>query len=120
MLAYAPNPTHKPEWTDAGPPSFRSDKSSCPADLTVIQCRELLEASIPEDPGDPRSRRYAARRSDLGVELFAAQAHSPAGQEPIEFHGYPVPTAPAKVLRGLRDRGDIVPAEYRRLVRGLS
>lgn len=59
------------------------------------------------------------RRSDLGVELFAAQAHSPAGLEPTEFHGYPVPTAPARVLRELRDRRDLVPAEYRRLIRGL-
>jgi len=80
----------------------------------------LLQKSVPENPGDPRSRRYAVRRSDFGFELFAAQVHSPAGQEPLEFHGYPVPTAPARVLRALRDRGDLVASEYNRLIRGLS
>lgn len=117
---YAPNPTHKREWTGVGPPARRSDKSPCPSDITAIECHELLQIAIPEDPADPRSRRYAVRRSDIGAELFAALAHSPAGLEPIEFHGYPVPTAPAKVLRKLRDRGDLLPPEYRRLIRGLS
>ena len=97
-----------------------SDKSPCPTDMTVVERQDLLAASVPENPGDPRSRRYAVRRSDLGLELFAAQAHSPLGQEPIEFHGYPVPTAPARVLRELRDRGDLLVAEYRRLIKGLT
>ena len=117
---YAPNRAHKRDWTEAGSPAARSDKSPCPSDITAVECHDLLQGSIPEDPADPRSRRYAVRRSDLGVELFAAQAHSAAGLEPIEFHGYPVPTAPAKVLRKLRDRGDLVSSEYRRLIRGLS
>lgn len=117
---YAPNRAHKREWTDAGPPAFRSDKSPRPPEITAIECAELLQTSIPEDPVDPRSRRYAVRRSDHGAELFAAQAHSPAGQDPVEFHGYPVPTAPAKVLRQLRDRGDLLAPEYRQLIRGLS
>lgn len=120
MLTYAPNPTHKREWTEVGPPAPRSDKSPCPSDIAAVECHELLQGSVPEDPADPRSRRYAVRRSDLGAELFAAQAHSPAGLEPIEFHGYPVSTAPAKVLRKLRDRGDLLSPEYRRLIRGLS
>lgn len=117
---YAPNPVHKREWTEVGPPAPRSDKSPCPSDITAVQCHGLLQISIPEDPTDPRSRRYAVRRSDLGAELFAAQAHSPAGHDPIEFHGYPVPTASAKILRQLRDRGDLLQPEYRRLIRGLS
>lgn len=57
---------------------------------------------------------------DVGIEIFAAQAHSPAGQEPIELHGYPIAAAPAKVLRVFRDRGEVSEAEYRRLLRGLS
>jgi hypothetical protein len=120
VLAYAPNPTHKREWTEAGPPKLRSDKTPCPTDITVVECRALLQASVPEDPDDPRSRRYAARRSESGLELFAAQAHSPTGPEPIEFHGYPVPSAPTKVLRVLRDRGDLAGPEYTRLTKALS
>lgn len=119
MCVYGPNPAHKQEWTNAGPPAPRSDKSPCPRDITAIECEELLRSAVPEEADDLRSRRYAARRTDDGVELFAAQAHSPAGQEPIEFHGYPVSTAPAKVLRSLRDRGDLLAPEYRRLVKGL-
>lgn len=120
VLTYAPNPAYKPRWTDLGPPMPWSDKTPCPTDMTVVERQDLLAASIPETPGDPRSRRYAVRRSDRGPELFAAQAHSPLGQEPIEFHGYPVPTAPARVLRALRDRGDLLLAEYRRLIKGLT
>jgi hypothetical protein len=119
-MRYAPNVVHKRQWTEAGPPSPRSDKSPCPSDLTTAECNALLQRSVPEDPTDARARRYAVRRSDVGVELFAAQVHSPAGQEPIELHGYPVPTAPAQVLRELRDRGELLEPEYRRLVRGLS
>lgn len=119
-MRYAPNPVHKTVWTEAGSPSPWSDKTPCPADLTSGDCAELLMGSVPEDPGDPRSRRYAVRRAEVGVEIFAAQVHSPAGQEPIELHGYPVATAPAKVLRKLRDSGDLSEAEYRRFVRGLS
>jgi hypothetical protein len=120
MPLYAPNPVHKREWTEVGPPAPRSDKSPCPNDITAVECHALLRGSIPEDPNDPRSRRFAVRRSDGGAELFAGQAHSPAGQEPIEFHGYPVATAPAKVLRQLRNRGDLLLPEYRRFIRGLS
>ena len=68
----------------ARPPSARQSAMRC------------LGSPVPEHAGDARSRRYAVRRTDLGPELFAAQAHSPAGQEPIEFHGYPVATAPAR------------------------
>lgn len=120
LVRYAPNPVHKPEWTELGPPVRRSDKSPCPTDVTSLECQALLDSAIAEDAADPRSRRYAVRRAEGGVELFAAQAHSPAGREPVEFHGYPVVTAPARVLRALRDRGDLLQAEYRRFVRGLS
>lgn len=120
MATYAPNPVHKREWTEVGPPAPRSDKSPCPTEITAVECRALLQESIPEDPNDPRSRRFAVRRSDDGAELFAGQAHSPTGRKPIEFHGYPVPTAPAMILRQLRDRGDLLQQEYRRFIRGLS
>lgn len=119
-MRYAPSVVHKREWTEAGPPLPRSDKTPCPSDITGVECNALLQSSVPEECSEPRARRYAVRRSERGVELFAAQVHSPAGQEPAEFHGYPVPTAPARVLRALRDRGDLLPPEYRRLVRGLS
>lgn len=120
MLRYVPNKVHKREWTEAEPPAPRSDKTPCPSDITAVECHDLLQDAVAEDPSDPRSRRYAVRRSDVGVELFAAQAHSPAGLDPIEFHGYPVPSAPARILRALRDRGDLVTSEYRRLIRGLG
>ena len=120
MRSYVPNPVHKREWTEVGPPAPRSDKTPCPSEITAIECRALLANSIAELPSDPRSRRYVVRRSDLGAELFAAQAHSPAGQEPVEFHGYPVPAAPARILRQLRDRGDLLQPEYRRFIRSLS
>lgn len=119
-MRYAPNIVHKRAWTEAGPPSPRSDKSPCPPDLTAVECNALLQASVPEDASDPRTRRYAVRRSQVGLELFAAQVHSPAGQEPLEFHGYPVPTAPAGVLRAFPDRGDLMRSEYRQLVRALA
>lgn len=120
MPTYAPNPVHKREWTEVGPSAPRSDKSPCPSEITAVECQALLQNSILEDADDPRSRRYAVRRSDLGAEPFAAQAHSPAGQEPIEFHGYPVPAAPARVLRQMRNRGDLLQPEYRRFIRGLA
>lgn len=119
-MTYAPNLVHKREWTEAGPPSLRSDKSPRPTDLTAVECSALLRESIPEEPSDPRARRYAVGRSDSGIELFAAQVHSPVGNEPLEFHGYPVATAPARVPRTLRDRGDLLQPEYRHLVRGLG
>lgn len=119
-MRYAPNRVHKREWTEAGPPLPRSDKTPCPSDITGVECDALLQRSVPEESSDPRARRYAVRRSDRGVELFAAQVHSPSGQEPLELHGYPVASAPARVLRELRDRGDLLPSEYRRLLRGLS
>lgn len=119
-MRYAPNVVHKREWTEAGLPLPRSDKTPCPSDITGVECDDLLQSSVSEEQSDPRARRYALRRSERGAELFAAQLHSPVGQEPMEFHGYPVPTAPARVLRQLRDRGDLLPSEYRRLIRGLS
>lgn len=88
--------------------------------MTSSECEALLRGSVPEDPDDPRTRRYAVRRADTGIEIFAAQVHSPAGQHPTELHGYPVPTAPARVLRALRDRGEISQPEYHGLIRGLS
>lgn len=120
LMRYVPNAVHKRTWTDAGPPSPRSDKTPCPTGITLLECQALLESSVPESPDDPRTCRYAVRRESTGVEVFAAQVHSPAGHEPIELHGYPVPTAPARVLREFKARGDLTELEYRRLVRSLS
>lgn len=117
MIRYAPNPVHKHTYTEASPPLPRSDKTPCPRDVSAAECSALLDTSVAENEDDPRSRRYALRRSSAGLELFAAQVHSPDGQETIDFHGYPVPTAPSRVLRAFRDRGDLLPAEYNRLVR---
>ncbi len=120
VFRYAPNRVRKTTWTEAGPPAPRSDKTPCPRDLGGVECSPLLAGSVAEEVLNPRSRRYAVRRSEIGLEVFAGQAHSPSGQEPIEFHGYPVASAPARVLRALRDRGDLAESEYKRLVRGLS
>ena len=117
-MRYRPNPAHKRETSEAGPPRWRPDKSLCPA-MTIEDREILLRESIPENPNDGASRRYAVRITSTGPEWFVACAHSQQGDE-VEFHGYPVTHVPAQVLRRFRDRGAISEAEYRRLVRQLG
>jgi hypothetical protein len=74
----------------------------------------LFQASIPKDPGDPRSRRFAVRRTATGLELFDVKYTGDEGGVPV-FHGHPASRVPAAVLREMRNRGDITEAEYNRL-----
>jgi hypothetical protein len=76
----------------------------------------LLETAIPLDPGNPRSRRFNARRGEAGLELFEAKHHADADGEP-EFHGHPTYRIPPHVARQLRDLGRITAVEYNRLVK---
>ena len=125
-MRYVPNPAHKQETTEAGPPKWRPDKEPCPSEMTPRERAKLLRESIPEHPGSSSSRRFAVRRGSSGLELFAAQATRTAlairtaEDGEVEYHGYPTHRIPGKVLRRFRDRGDITAAEYRRLVKRLG
>ena len=72
-MRYLPNPAHKIETTEAGPPAWRPDKTPCPKEMTLAERTQLLLDSIAEDPNSPASRRFAVRRSESGLEFFAAQ-----------------------------------------------
>ena len=119
-MRYFPNRAHKRETTEAGPPRWRPDKEPCPAEMTPRERTDLLCGSIPEYPDSPTSRRFAVRRGERGLEFFAAQATRTTEDGEVEYHGYPTNQVPGKVLRRLRDRGDITRAEYLRLVRELG
>lgn len=94
------------------------DKEPCPA-MTAAERSALLENSIPKDPDSARSRRYAVRRTDQGIEFFEAKFTWDVGGEP-EFHGHPATHVPAKVLRRFLNDARITPAEYRRFVKRLG
>lgn len=115
-MRYWPNPAHKRETTVAGPPAWRPNKDPCPDDLAVEERDELLATSLPKDGAAPHSRRYNARRTDRGLELYEAKWHADVDGEP-EFHGHPTRRVPGRVLRALRDEGKITVAEYRKLVK---
>ena len=117
-MRYHSNPAHKLETTEAGPPRWWPDKEPCPL-MTPAERSILLENSIPNDPDSPRSRRYAVRRTDHGIEFFEAKFTRDVGGEP-EFHGHPTTRVPANVLRRFLDDSRITQAEYRRLVKRLG
>lgn len=86
--------------------------------MTIEERTELLRRSIPEIPNLPDSRRYAFRRGS-SLEWFVAVFTQSDGEASV-FHGYPTVHVPAKVLRVLRDQGDISEVEYKRLVKELG
>ena len=88
-VRYWPNPAHKSETTEAGPPVWRPDKEKCPDDMTVTERDDLLAASIPLT-NEPQSRRFAVRRTNQRLELFDVKCHGTVDGEP-EFHGHPRP-----------------------------
>ena len=120
MVRYVPNPAHKREVTEAGPPRWRPGKEPCPPETTPRERVGLLRESVPEHPDSPSSRRFAVRRGRSDSEFFVAQATRTAEGGEVEYHGYPTNRAPGKVLRRFRDRGDIAVAEYRQLVKRLG
>jgi hypothetical protein len=118
-MRYWPNPAHKKETTEAGPPAWHPDKEACPDDLSVAERDELLEASVPHDPADATSRRWTVRRGPNGLELYDIK-HTGVIDGTHEFHGHPATYVPAKILKVFRDDGLISRAEYGRLVRELG
>jgi hypothetical protein len=118
-MKYWPNPAHKVETTEAGPPVWNPDKDPCPAGMTVQERRGLLEQSLALDEGDPRSRRFAVRRTEQGLELFDVKwTQDDADGVPV-FHGHPASRVPRAILKQWRDAGLITQPEYRRLSREL-
>jgi len=116
-MRYWPNPAHKEETTEAGPPRWRPHKSKCP--LMSIEERETLMAeSVPEDAARPESPRYAFRDTAHGLEWFAGRFTRMVDGE-AEYHGYPTNHVPIRVLKRLRDDGRLSDAQYRRLRREL-
>jgi hypothetical protein len=117
-MRYFPNPAHKLETTEAGPPRWWPDKEACPR-MTPRERLALLRSSIPRDAALPRSRRYAVRRTETGLEFFEAKFTREVDGDP-EFHGHPTSRVPARVLREFQSRGLISKAEYRKLVQTLG
>ena len=115
-MRYFANPAHKIETTEAGPPRWRPDKTPCPEGMSLRERTTLLRDSVAENPDAPDSRRFAVRRTDSGLEFFAAQVTQVVNGA-IEYHGYPTHRVPGKILRRFRDQGKISDAEYRRLVK---
>ena len=118
-MRYFPNPAHKVETTEAGPPRWRPDKTPCPEGMTIQERTQLLRDSIAENPDSPTTRRFAVRRSDSGLEFFAAQMTRIVNGE-TEYHGYPTFYVPVKILRQFRDNGIITRSEYRMSVKRLG
>src|SRR2546430_1085900 len=115
-MHYWPNPAHKRETTEAGPPRWRPDKEPCPSGMTVAERDQLLQDAVPIDASDAASRRFAVRRSLRALELYDIKRTGDVNGEP-EFHGHPATFVPAKVLRTFRDLGRISQAEYRQLIK---
>lgn len=118
-MRYWPNPAHKRQTTEAGPPAWRPGKEPCPDDLRIGERQQLLETAIASDPDDAHSRRYNVRRAAAGLEVFEAKWTQDVAGEP-EFHGHPASYVPARVLRHLQDDGRITESEYRRLIRSFG
>ena len=117
-MYYFPNPAHKRETTEAGPPRWRPDKEPCP-NMSPQERAALLQDSIAIDPGSPTSQRFAFRRGESGLEFFTARTTQVVNGD-VEFHGYPTPHVPGRVLRRFRDQDLISNAEYRSLVKRLG
>lgn len=119
-LVYKPNEKHKRGAFGEGPPRWFPDADTlCPDDLDTLTCQELLEGSIEgRDQAHPdRRARYALHRG----EFYKAYPERTDGELEL-WHGYPVERGlvhlqvPARVLRQLRDRGQLTRAEYNRLL----
>ncbi|HEX4416740.1 MAG TPA: hypothetical protein VH165_02525 [Kofleriaceae bacterium] len=117
-MRYWPNPAHKTETSEAGPPVWNPDKAKCPRGMTVEERNALLAASVPVDAADPRSRRFAVRRTPAALELFDIKYGRDVDGVP-EFHGHPASRIDRGALKQLRATGQIDLAEYNRLRREL-
>ena len=94
-LRYWPNPAHKRETTEAGPPQWRPDKTPCP-EMTVKERDELLSGSVALNPELPTSKRYALRATSTGLEWFEGRFTEQVGDD-LVFHGFPTEHVPSSV-----------------------
>lgn len=113
-MRYWPNPAHKKQTTEAGPPAWSPDKDPCPSEMTVAERNVLFSASVPVDLVDPHARRFAIRRTLHGIEIYDVKWTRDVEDDP-EFHGHPATRVPPSVLKAWRDAGTITQAEYGRL-----
>jgi len=116
-MRYWPNPAHKKETSEAGPPRWRPKKTLCPR-MEPDERERLLQEAVPENPGVVGSSRYALRLGEGGYEWFVALLTRMVDGEP-EYHGFPCAHVPYRVLRAFRDAGRITDAEYRRFIKEL-
>ena len=112
-MRYWPNPAHKVETTEAGPPVWIPNKDKCPRGMTVAERNLLLADSEPVQPGDVRSRRFAMRRTETGLEFFDVKYTRDVDGDP-EFHGHPATRVDRRVLKRFRERDLITDAEFNR------
>jgi len=87
--------------------------------MTREERQTLLEASVPVDANDPRSRRFAVRRGPTGLlEIFDIKFTRDVDDD-HEFHGHPASRIDRRVLKHLREAGLVTDAEYNRLRKDL-
>lgn len=82
--------------------------------MTVEARNVLLATSVAVDASDPRSRRFAVRRTSTELEIFDIKYGRDVDGVP-EFHGHPASRIDRGALKLLRDTGQITPTEYNRL-----
>ncbi len=119
-LSYHPNPAHKKETTEAGPPRWNPSKEICPSDMSIQEREKLLKGSESRDgsPNDPH--RFAIRRIGKTIELYETRLTLQRPDGVTEVHGHPTEQIPPIVLRRMRDNGLITSAEYKQLIRSLG
>jgi hypothetical protein len=93
---------------------WNPDKAKCPRGMTVEERNAILAASVAVDASDPRSRRFAVRRTPTELEIFDIKYGRDVEGIP-EFHGHPASRIDRGALKLLRDADQITPAEYNRL-----
>jgi hypothetical protein len=71
-MRYWPNPAHKTETTEAGPPLWTPDKDLCPTGMTIAERRDLLGTSGPANEEDPRPGGSPCGGTEHGL---GARAH---------------------------------------------
>ncbi len=97
---YVPSPKHDKSMPDRG-------RQGTPMDLSDEQAQEVLDRSIEDG-----KQRYGTKDG----KIYVFQPDNTGG-----YHGYPeenTQTLPPKILRDLRDRGDLTNSQYNKLVKG--
>jgi hypothetical protein len=107
---YRPDPSYKRKRAP-GPPPWQPDLEACPP-MDVEEREALFEAALPLNPEDPRSVRYALRRTPEGhLEFFSAEFSCERGRTDI-YSGHPVREVPPQVLMQWREMNRLSEAEY--------